>query len=301
MARTSKIRQVWASNLEQEILKLSELSDVYNYIAMDTEFPGVVLRPIGSQALRPDALYSTHRLNVDLLKIIQLGVSPSTEDGKQPDECTTWQFNFSFSLSNDMYAQDSIELLSASGIDFAEHERNGIDVLCFGELITSSGLVLNPRVTWICFSGGYDFCYLIKLLTAVPLPGQETGFFEYLSLFFPRIYDLKYLMLSSDRLHGGLNKVGEMLGCERVGMMHQAGSDSLLTLDVFLKMKEQVFHGAIDDSKCGILYNLGTAAKNSGDHGPASASPVYTTPRKALPGPEGSNGNGEGTALPSPA
>ncbi|KAI0566179.1 CCR4-NOT transcription complex subunit 7/8 [Gracilaria domingensis] len=301
MARTSKIRQVWASNLEQEILTLSDLSEVYNHIAMDTEFPGVVLRPIGSQATQPDALYCTHRLNVDLLKIIQIGISLSTEDGKQPEECTTWQFNFSFSLSNDMYAQDSIELLSASGIDFAEHERNGIDVLTFGELITSSGLVLNPQVTWICFSGGYDFCYLIKLLTAVPLPEHEAGFFEYLSLFFPRIYDIKYLMLSSDRLHGGLNKVAEMLGCERIGAMHQAGSDSLLTLDVFFKMKEQVFHDAIDDSNCGILYNLGMTVKNSGAHGTAGSSPAYTTPRKTIPGTDGSNGNGEGTALSSPS
>lgn len=296
-----RIRQVWASNLEEEILLLCELSETYTHIAMDTEFPGVVLRPIGQQATTPDAAYCTHRLNADLLKIIQLGISLATEDGKQPEECTTWQFNFSFSLSSDMYAQDSIELLSASGIDFAEHERNGIDVLTFGELIISSGLVLNPRITWVTFSGGYDFCYLIKVLTAIPLPEQEAEFFEYLHLFFPCLYDLKYLMLSTDRLYGGLNKVAETLGCERIGNMHQAGSDSLLTLDVYFKMREQVFNGVIDASKNGVLYTLGMGMKDSVGNLPPSSSPTFT-PRKAIAGTDGSNGSGNGTStLASPS
>lgn len=301
MARVPRIRQVWASNLEEEMLRLCELSEIYSHIAMDTEFPGVVLRPIGQQATMPDAMYCTHRLNVDLLKIIQLGISLATEDGKRPEECTTWQFNFSFSLANDMYAQDSIELLSASGIDFAEHDRNGIDVLTFGELITSSGLVLNPRLTWITFSGGYDFCYLIKVLTAVPLPEQEAEFFEYLHLFFPRLHDLKYLMLSSDRLYGGLNKVAEALGCERVGNMHQAGSDSLLTLDVYFKMREQVFNGVIDESKNGILFNFGMGEKDSVGNLPSASSPTFKG-RKAVAGTDDSNGSGNGTsAVASPS
>ena len=39
-----------------------------------------------------------------------------------------WQFNFKFSLTEDMYAQDSIDLLKDAGIDFAMHESDGIDV-----------------------------------------------------------------------------------------------------------------------------------------------------------------------------
>lgn len=35
------------------------------------------------------------RCNVDLLKLIQLGVTLSDEDGNLPDKCT-WQFNFKF-------------------------------------------------------------------------------------------------------------------------------------------------------------------------------------------------------------
>lgn len=45
-----------------------------------------------------------------------------------------------------MYAQDSIELLKQSGIDFAQHESRGIDVRAFGELLVVSGVVLNEEV-----------------------------------------------------------------------------------------------------------------------------------------------------------
>ena len=45
-----------------------------------------------------------------------------------------------------MYAQDSIELLKNSGIDFASNEARGIDVQRFGELLMSSGIVLSEEV-----------------------------------------------------------------------------------------------------------------------------------------------------------
>ncbi len=105
----------------------------------DTEFPGVVARPVGSFASHTDFQYQTLRCNVDLLKIIQLGLTFSDKDGNLPDGCPTWQFNFKFNLSEDMYAQDSIDLLTRSGIAFKEHEERGIDVNLFGELLTSSG------------------------------------------------------------------------------------------------------------------------------------------------------------------
>ena len=101
------------------------------------------------------------RCNVDLLKIIQLGISFFDANGNFAEGCPTWQFNFKFNLkcvscppasasstklillflccSEDMYAQDSIDMLVRSGIDFANHEEHGIDVTHFGELLTSSG------------------------------------------------------------------------------------------------------------------------------------------------------------------
>lgn len=109
------IKDVWAHNLEQEFSAIRQLLPRYSYVAMDTEFPGVVARPIGDFKTTADYLYQLLRCNVDLLRIIQLGLSFFDEDGKTPTgPYTTWQFNFKFNLSQDMYAQDSIELLTNS-------------------------------------------------------------------------------------------------------------------------------------------------------------------------------------------
>lgn len=50
---------------------------------------------------------------------------------------------------------------------------------------------------------GYDFGYLIKILTNSNLPEEELDFFEILRLFFPVIYDVKYLMKSCKNLKVG--------------------------------------------------------------------------------------------------
>jgi CCR4-NOT transcription complex subunit 7/8 len=45
------------------------------------------------------------------------------------------------------------------------NQRHGIDVFRFGEVLMTSGLVLMDEVRWISFHSGYDFGYLLKLLT----------------------------------------------------------------------------------------------------------------------------------------
>eukprot|EP00955_Chlamydomonas_euryale_P055818 356225-Chlamydomonas_euryale.AAC.16 len=71
----------------------------------------------------------------------------------------------------------------------------------------------------------YDFGYLMKLLTCLPLPSDESEFFELLGLYFPNFFDMKYLCKFCDNLHGGLNKLAELLDVQRIGPQHQAGSD----------------------------------------------------------------------------
>ena len=100
--------------------------------------------------------------------------------------------------------------------------------------------------------------YLLSLLTNVNLPEGETEFFETLKMYFPNIYDVKYLMKSCKNLKGGLQEVADMLEVERIGPQHQAGSDSLLTGKAYFKMVEIYFEDELDDSKVSQSVNRPT-------------------------------------------
>lgn len=67
-------------------------------IFQDTEFPGTVAKPIGTFKSYADYTYQNVRCNVDLLKMIQLGITFANERGETPPDACTWQFNFKFSL-----------------------------------------------------------------------------------------------------------------------------------------------------------------------------------------------------------
>ncbi|KAI3437196.1 Poly(A)-specific ribonuclease [Psidium guajava] len=235
------IREVWNDNLEQEFELIRAIVDDYPYIAMDTEFPGVALRPVGSFKSLNDYHYQTLKDNVNLLKLIQLGLTFSDEKGNLPT-CGT--------------DNDSIELLKQCGIDFRKNNEKGVDATRFGELLMSSGIVLNDSVYWVTFHSGYDFGYLLKLLTCQDLPNTQAEFFKLINMYFPMLYDIKHLMKFCNSLHGGLNKLAELLEVERVGICHQAGSDSLLTSCTFRKLKDNFFSGSLE-KYAGVLYGLG--------------------------------------------
>ncbi|KAJ7069662.1 ribonuclease H-like domain-containing protein [Mycena amicta] len=254
----ARIRDVWQPNLHAEMQLIRELIDDFPYVSMDTEFPGVVARPMGNFKTSSDYHYQTMRCNVDLLKIIQVGITLADENGNFPQEASTWQFNFRFSINEDMYAPDSIELLQKSGIDFQRHDEIGITPNEFAEFVITSGLVLSDDTRWISFHSGYDFGYFVKLLTAVSLPTTEDDFFDLLSIWFPTVYDLKYMMRATQNLKGGLQNLADDLGVLRIGPSHQAGSDSLLTASTFFKMREIYFNDTIDHAEySGKLYGLG--------------------------------------------
>lgn len=301
---TFGIRDVWASNLDEEFQTIIHIVQKYNYVAMDTEFPGVVARPIGEFRSTADYQYQLLRCNVDLLKIIQLGLTFLDDAGNPPPGHSTWQFNFKFSLTEDMYAQDSIDLLTNSGIQFKKHDEEGIDPYEFAQLLMTSGVVLSDEVKWLSFHSGYDFGYLLKLLTDQHLPADESEFFELLRIYFPAIYDVKYLMKSCKNLKGGLQEVAEQLELERIGPQHQAGSDSLLTGAAFFKMREMFFEDNIDDAKyCGHLYGLGTSFVINGNsyHDDTSSNVVGAAAGNNAAGTVASSAVGSGSisAVPS--
>ncbi|KAL8428573.1 hypothetical protein ACSSS7_007163 [Eimeria intestinalis] len=273
--------------VEEELERIRDVVERYPYIALDTEFPGIVARPT-SNAL--DYNYRTVKYNVDLLKVIQLGLTFADSRGRLAEGTCTWQFNFRFDLNEDMYAQNSIDFLKQSGIDFDKQQKKGVEVHDFGELIMNSGLVMNEDVKWISFHGCYDFGYLLKLLTCEALPDSENAFFELVQDFFPSLYDIKFLLrdLPTFNLSQGssLQKVSEQLNVQRVGPQHQAGSDSLVTCRTFFNLVEAYFDGKIDEAKfSGVIYGLGATAHKPHSHrGPLGGGGLSSPPSQDLSG-----------------
>jgi CCR4-NOT transcription complex subunit 7/8 len=254
--------EVFHDNLDRELDVISSLVALgkYKLVAMDAEFPGVVVRPLGNFDSPEDFQYQTIRCNVDLLKVIQIGICLADTEGSLPttEEApagNVWQFNFEFSLARDIYAQSSVEMLQEAGIKFDVLQERGIDPIYFGELLITSGLVMNPDVTWITFHSGYDFGYLVKTCTADLMPATRQAFYELLSILFPNFLDIKSFMPSL-QLHGGLNKLAETLRVRRHGPAHQAASDALLTLDVFNRLARVHANFIAFDQFLNKLYGL---------------------------------------------
>ena len=229
----SGIIEVFKDNLNIEMKNLISLINEYNYIGMDTEFPGIVY---SISSVEEDFYYKSLKLNTESLKLIQLGITLSNSKGESPKPYHTWQFNFEFDYLKDKYSEPSLKLLISSGINFNKLKANGINHTKFFQIFKNSGLVLNPKIYWVSFHGNYDFAYLLKNLLGNSLPKNEEDFCELLRAFFPNYYDIKILVKEKFNMQGSLNKLAQNLNIIRKGKLHQAGSDSLVTIKVFWKL-----------------------------------------------------------------
>ncbi|KAF1741224.1 hypothetical protein MXB_1315, partial [Myxobolus squamalis] len=71
------------------------------------------------------------------------------------------------------------------------------------------------------------------------LPHKESKFYPLLNNFFPRLYDIKYMIRDCRDIGGGLIKLCELLNSikvEIIGPSHFAGYDSINTGRLFFKI-----------------------------------------------------------------
>lgn len=259
------IKNVYEDNFIEEINKITTLiEDDFNVIGMDTEFPGTVYNL--KNYTKKNIYYEAIRMNINSLKLIQLGISLRNKKGEYPSKYPyyTWQFNLKFDISKDIYSPKSIELLTNAGINFDNLKTNGIDSQIFAQYLMTSGLVLNPEISWISFQGSYDFGYLLRLLLNKPLPETETEFIDLLNLYFPNYYDIRILSKDICCLQGGLNKIANRLKIDRgASEAHQAGSDSYITIEVFMKLiKYEFINKELMKKNKNVLYGIGLGQDN---------------------------------------
>ncbi|KAG8256317.1 CCR4-NOT transcription complex subunit 8 [Homalodisca vitripennis] len=149
------IMNVWRWNLEEEFAKMvREIHRGYTFVAMDTEFPGEIIRSLRPSVLEVDGYeYARMVFNVQRLKIIQLGLSLFTSRGLSPPGCHTWQFHFKFCLEKNAWTRESVDILKRAGVDFGKQKKEGIDIRRFANLFVQSPLFRSLRITWITFHG----------------------------------------------------------------------------------------------------------------------------------------------------
>jgi CCR4-NOT transcription complex subunit 7/8 len=285
----NSIVEVFEENFVEEIKRMSSYADKYKFVAMDTEFPGIVYQ---LKEYSQDFYYKTIKMNVDNLKVIQVGVTLCDEKGKSP-EPSTWQFNLKFDWTKEKYSNESIALLGNSGIDFGILSEKGIPFELFAEYLVTSGLILNEEIHWISFHGSYDFAYLLRLISGHGnLPENENSFLEHLELYFQNFYDIRVLLKNQDSFKGSLNKIANDLEVIRVGTTHQAGSDSIVTAEVFFRLfKRAHLNGDHLKSSRNVLFGLGDGADdyetlsymNFSTQNFTNSSPPLTTNQNQIP------------------
>ena len=257
------IMEVYEDNFIEQIKYIGDLLEEYNYIGMDTEFPGTVFHV---ENMTEDFYYKSLKKNVDKLKLIQLGITLTNDKGEYPNNSPyhTWQFNLEFDKDTELYKDESMDMLKKCGINFDKLKKKGIKHNIFAQYFMVSNLVLNPDVHWVSFHGSYDFGYLLKLLINSDLPQTEDEFVNKLNLYFINFYDIRVMVKDNDNLFKkSLKRLAEMLEVRREGQEHQAGSDSMVTIDVFFKLKKK---GLISETKIqevkNILYGVGMGQAN---------------------------------------
>nr|XP_015645869.2 probable CCR4-associated factor 1 homolog 11 [Oryza sativa Japonica Group] len=228
-----KVRSVWAHNLDEEANLIESLFPSFRLAAVDTEFPGTVHRPSApAYTLTRKQKYALLKKNVDELHLVQLGLTLFDAGGRLPDLGTggaaryVWEFNFrEFDLRRHAHAPESIALLRSKGVDFDRTRRGGVDAAAFGPRLRRWLRAGLGRAGLVTFSGAYDLAYMLKMLYGRTL------------------YDVgKMARHCPGDMRGGLERVAGKLGVRRaVGEAHQAGSDSLLTSQMFMRMRERYF------------------------------------------------------------
>lgn len=252
-----RVWDVWSHNFHEGMQLLRQLTRESRYVAVDTEFPGVVAKVFGEYANSFEQAYHNIKVNIDMMKPIQIGFSFFNERGQTVGPISTVQFNIKWNVDNDTYADDSIKLLAFSGIDFEKLKRTGIELSDFAEAFISSGLALNDRITWIGFHSAYDFAYMMKICTDwMQMPDNFLEFQKLLLIFFPRIVDLKAMMNEHRFPKSGLQELADLMRVPRIGLKHQAGSDAMLTGETFFRFLEEHGGGKIDQRVLNMVYGL---------------------------------------------
>ncbi|KAJ1276593.1 hypothetical protein BS78_05G226400 [Paspalum vaginatum] len=257
------IRQVTAANYDAELDDIGSLLPGYPYIAVDTEYPGVVHRPPTDPEKRliPPERYALVKANVDDVPIVQLGITLCNELGDAPvvhdsnghPHEIAWEVTFSdFDARRDPHAPESVAFLRSRGLDFDQARAGGVSSAAFADklaaVLSSAAPWREGELTWAAFGGAYDFGYLTKMLAGGrPLPETWHEFMgKATALLGGRVFDAKFMAENGEStdLSGGLRHVADILAVPRLfpARPFLAGRKSHTAGRIYTAMRRRVLY-----------------------------------------------------------
>jgi len=268
VAQDFVIHDVWASNFDSEFANFRKAAQKATHVIPFIEFPGLCMTPLGTFFSKEQYTYQQLLVNVNALKPIQFGftfVFDASSASTDPSQLVVYQFNLHFDLNEDMFTDEAIQAYEGAGLNFQRHSTDGIKLLDFGELLTTSGLIAS-KITWASFHSAFDFGFLTRSLYGGVLPSDIRMFYKVFQAYFCKVYDIKQMMRHPSLAHRGLKpemslqEVADVLDIKRSGQKHLASSDSLLAANVFLKLKGELkplWDDSISKQIVGYIYGLG--------------------------------------------
>ncbi|XP_078438621.1 putative CCR4-associated factor 1 homolog 6 [Wolffia australiana] len=239
----AEVRQVWASNLYEELPRFMKAVELAPFAAIDTEFPGFVHHTPFSAESRER--YEDVRRNVDGMHIVQLGVSLLRPE-RQTLHLAVQLQRLRPVLPSHLRWDASVELLKNSESTLRGRENQWMGM---------------PKPVWVTYHGLYDVAYLVKLLTGKPLPRTLPEFARLVGCCLGDVVDVKHLSRFIGGFHLGLSRLSEFWGVEVLDgwdgtTAHQAGVDSLRTGAVYLSMLSKFDEDETDDEFHGVLFGI---------------------------------------------
>ncbi|MQM12302.1 hypothetical protein Taro_045220 [Colocasia esculenta] len=234
------VREVWATNMMEEMPLIAAAVESSPFVAVDTEFSGFLSHTPCYASM--EQLYVDVRYNMVGMELVQVSFTFFDLQSRRHD---TWQINVS--CRTDILPL-SVKLQRRSRIDLERNRDEGMDVELLSDLLLGSGYFdKHLGRTWVTFHGIYDLAYLVKLQGRLPLPNTLSNFALLAGDVLGSVVDTKYIA----RFCGeqfcvgdlGLLSLSQLLRVRWLGVLHhQARYDSLVMAMAFERMIHRFPH-----------------------------------------------------------
>ncbi|XP_031500314.1 probable CCR4-associated factor 1 homolog 7 [Nymphaea colorata] len=264
------IKRVWKDNFDAEMRIIRERTMIdHPFISLTSRLLLCSGRiPMGNEWGNSDVNYaSLLRMDNVFKNIVQVGVALCDKLGRLPRCNETgrpciWEFNL---MPLDESANKPKMIRSfldnfCSGVKVEQLRSQGIHPERMAAELWHCSSLMKEKISWVVFKGGQDFAALLRWTKqgAQGLPVEQKEFFKLLDHYFPMFYDMAAVIGFDPTADDGTIDISAKsinVGREDVPP-YGAASDSLLALQMFMRIKMSKKGSALLEKKAWVLYGI---------------------------------------------